>query len=128
MKAFIKKAVGGAAIVLATAAVTAWAANITKYEKLSCGEGGYGDAYLVTEIDPSVGCILSQYGIGCNGEPFRHDFLIQSRPSDLGMPFDYQYSGATVSGTWYVKVDYHNGAFVRAWGKKADGTYYEATL
>lgn len=44
------------------------------------------------------------------------------------MPFDYQYSGATVFGTWYVKVDYHGGAFVRAWGKKVDGSYYEATL
>lgn len=67
MRSFIKKASAGAAIVLATAAVTAWAANVTKFEKLSCGEGGYGDAYLVTEIEPAVGCILSQYGIGCDG-------------------------------------------------------------
>lgn len=121
----MRKFIVGAAIVLATA--TAWAASISKYEKLDC-TNGFTDAYLITEIEPTVGCILSQFGIGCDGQPFRHDFIIQVRPSDLVAPFDYLYSGVTAAGTWYVKIDYNGDQFVKAWGKKADGSYYEATL
>ncbi len=116
------------AILVATVTFcTAWAQTISKTEQLDCANG-FADAYLITDIDALVGCILSQHGIGCDGQPFRHDFTIQVRPSDLIAPFDYLYSGVTVAGTWYVKIDYDNGQFVRAWGKKADGSYYEAKL
>lgn len=106
---------------------TVWAGTISKFEKISC-ENGYPDAYVVTDIDDLVGCILSRYGVGCNGQPFRHDFTIHVIPSDLVAPFDYLYSGVTAAGTWYVKIDYNGDQLVRAWGKKVDGSYYEATL
>ena len=123
----MRKTIVAVALVLLTA--TAWAANITKYEKLDCKESGFTDAYLFTEIDPVGGCILAQWGVGCDGKSFRHEFTIQSRPSNLQMPFDYEYSGITMSGSvWYVRIDYEESGFVRAWGKRADGTYYEAIL
>lgn len=108
---------------------TAWAAaTIVKVEPVTCANG-FKDAYVATEIEPIVGCILAQFGVGCNGQPFRRDFLIKARPGDLQAPFDYQYSGVTVAGgQWYVKIDLDESQFVRAWGKKADGSYYEATL
>jgi hypothetical protein len=100
-------------------------ADIVRMESLTC-ENGFKDAYIATQIDASFGCIVVQYGIDCDGKPFEWHPEIVIKNGDPGGSYQWYYSGAGGNGgAWYLKVAVDGSGFVRGWGRRADGAYYE---
>jgi hypothetical protein len=100
----------------------------TSYYAATMCANGYQDAYTMTTVD-DLGCLVSVHGINCSGEWFSFSGPVLPRGNDLGMSYTLYYFGTVQGlGNWYVKIQVSDPGIARAWGKKADGTYYEMTL
>jgi hypothetical protein len=109
-----------------TTVYVALADTTIHFERITCGNG-FTSAYIATEIDGG-GCIFRQWGVNCLNEPWINENSVTGVTSDPGWTYDYYYSGTIGGNTWYAKTKLDsNGGVLKAWGKKANGTYYTFT-
>lgn len=103
----------------------AYAGTLTYYYASNCANG-FAGAYIIVAVDDLGGCIDGIWGVDCSGKHFSFSGPKMPLPGDLGLTYQAYFFG-TVSGLgdWYAKVQVGDEGVMKAWGRQADGQYYQ---
>jgi hypothetical protein len=107
----------------------AYAGTLTYYFHTDCANG-FTDAYVIVAINETGGCVDGIWGVDCSGAHFSFVGKRDPRSADLGLAYDKMMSGVVPGvGPWYAKYQLGpDGAVSRAWGRQANGDFYEVVL